>query len=40
MKISNDLINKYFLTLVSIVAFIFLSSCGQQGSSEESDTKK
>lgn len=35
MKISNDLINKYFLTLVSIVAFIFLSSCGQQGKTNE-----
>jgi hypothetical protein len=40
MKISNDLINRYLLMLVSIVAFAFLNSCGQQGSSEESDTKK
>jgi hypothetical protein len=34
MKISNHIINKSFLILVSVIAFTFLNSCGQQGSSD------
>jgi hypothetical protein len=34
MKRSKYLINKTFLMLVSVISFAFISSCGQQGSSD------
>ena len=37
MKISNHILNKSFLILVSVIAFTFLNSCGQQGSGDESE---